>query len=195
LAPLWINSKLPDYFAVFRLNGVYNPSTYTAQDLSNLAFEYLEKSDLIKSWSLKPAAPLGKYLQTHLNDVIKIQAPVFLSLTDPNIAVAESDPNTWYGMAVDKGVLTGRSETTYFFNQNTENLTNLDAFVSQGFERNSLLCPNLLNLQYIFSDEDVSLYTMSRYFGLYVTENILYNVAYYSDTSNGAIEILMLVGQ
>lgn len=195
LAPLWINSKLPDYFAVFRLDGVYNPSTYTGSSLDDLAFKYLEDSDLIRSWSLKPEAPLGKYLATHMSDVVKIQAPVFLSLTNPNLIKAESDPNTWYGIAVDKGIVTGRSETTYFFNQKSDNFTDLNAFVSQGFERNTLLCPNIVNLEYIFSDEDVSLYTMHRYFGFYLTENVLYKLAYYSDSSTGPIEIISLDGK
>jgi hypothetical protein len=195
LAPLWINSKLPDYFAVFRLGGVFNQETYDGSSLTNLAFKYLQESDLIRSWSLKPQAPLGKYLATHMADVVKIQAPVFLSLTDPSLVIAESDPNTWYGIAVDKGVLTGRSETTYFFNQKSQNFTDLNAFVSQGFERNTLLCPNLINLEYLFSDEDVSLYTMSRYFGFYLTENVLYKIAYYSDSSSGPIEILSMDGK
>jgi len=195
LAPLWINSQLPDYFAVFRLNGNYNQETYDGSTLVNLAFKYLEQSKLIRSWSMKPASPLGTYLNTHLNDLIKIQSPVFLSLTDPDIAIAESDPNTWYGIAVDKGVLTGRSETTYFFNQNADNLTNLDAFMSQGFERNTLLCPNLINLEFAFDDNDVSLYSMSRYFGFYLTENVLYKIAYYADSSSGPISILSLDGK
>lgn len=195
LAPLWINSKLPDYFAIFRLDGVYNKETYDGSALTYLAEKYLEESSLIKSWSFKPETPLGKYLQTHLNDSVRIQAPLFLSLTDPDLKDAESDPNTWYGVAVDKGVLTGRSETPYFFNQNADNFTDLNAFVSQGFERNTLLCPNLLNLQFIFSDEGVDLYSMSRYFGFYLTENVLYNVAYYSDSSGGPIEIISLDGK
>jgi hypothetical protein len=195
LAPLWINSKLPDYFSVFRLNGVFNQETYDGSSLANLAFKYIEESDLIKSWSIKPEAPIGKYLATHMVDVDKIQAPVFLSLTDPSLVKAESDPNTWYGIAVDKGVLTGRSETTYFFNQKALNFTDLNAFLSEGFERNTLLCPNLINLEFLFSDNDVSLYTMSRYFGLYLTENILYKIAYYSDSSDGLIEIISLDGK
>lgn len=195
LAPLWINSKLPDYFAVFRLDGVFNQETYDGSALTGLAFKYLEEGDLIKSWSLKSQAPLGKYLSNHMSDVNKIQAPVFLSLTDPVLVKAESDPNTWYGMATDKGVLTGRSETTYFFNQKSQNFTDLNAFISAGFERNTLLMPNLINLNFVFSDEDVSLYTMSRYFGFYLTENILYNIAYYSDSSGGPIEILSLDGK
>jgi len=193
LAPLWINSKLPDYFAAFRLSGVYNPETYTTDSLSNLVFKYLEDSNIIRSWSMKSEAPLGKYLTTHLNDVVKLQAPVFLSLTDP--AQIESDPNTWYGMAVDKGVMTGRSETTYFFNQAADNFTDLNAFVSQGFERNNLLCPNLINMNFIFSDEDVSLYSMNRYFGLYLTENILYKIAYYAENESSPVSILSMDGK
>jgi hypothetical protein len=196
LAPLWINSKLPNYFAIFRLDGVYNQETYDVSSLTNLAFKYFEQSDIVKSWSLRPEAPLGKYLNTHLKDLVKIQAPVFLSLTDPDASIADSndDPNTWYGIAVDKGVLTGRSETPYFFNQKASNFTDLNAFVSQGFERQSLLIPNIINLEYVFDDNDVSLYSMKRYFGLYLTENILYNIAYYSDSSSGPIQILSLDG-
>jgi len=190
LAPLWINSKLPDYFAVFRLDGVYNTETYDDSSISLLAFNYLENSDIIKSWSIKDKSPLGKYLATHMNDVVKIPAPVFLSLTDPS--ANQSDPNSWYGIAIDKGVITGRSETTYFFDKKSNNFTGLNAFLSQGFERNNLLCPNLINLQFIFSDDDVSVYTMNRYFGLYLTENVLYEIAYYSDTSGGSVEILSL---
>jgi len=192
LAPLWINSKLPDYFAAFRLSGVYNTETYDGSNLDNLAFKYLEESDLIKTWSLKPEAPLGQYLETHTADIVKIKSPLFLSLTDPS--ANESDPNTWYGIAVDKGVVTGRSETTHFFNQKAQNYTDLNAFVSQGFERNTLLIPNLINLEYIFTDEDVSLYSMNRYFGLYLTENVLYKIGYYLNSSSGTIEIISLDG-
>jgi hypothetical protein len=199
LAPLWINSKLPDYFAIFKLNGVYNADTYLYNpSLNTLASQYLQNSNIIKSWSLKPESNLGKYLTTHLADVVKIQAPVFLSLTnpiDPSINLSETDPNTWYGIAVDRGILTGRSEDPYFFNQKTDNFTDINAFISDGFSRQNLLCPNLINIEYVFSDSDASLYTMSRYFGLYLTENILYNIAYYSDTSGGNIEIISLDGK
>jgi len=193
LAPLWINSKLPDYFAVFRLSGNYNEETYDGSSLSNLANKYLEESDIIKSWNMKTEVPLGKYLNAHMNNSNEFRSPLFLSLTDPTLY--ESDPNTWYGIAVDKGVITGRSETTYFFDQKSANYTTLNAFVSGGFERNTLVSSNLLNLQFLFNDEDVSLYSMNRYFGFYLTENVLYRVAYYSDSSGGPISILSLDGK
>ena len=193
LAPLWINSKLPDYFTVFRLNGTYNEETYNNENIDFL--KYFKDSSIVKSWSLKNNYTLGNYLQTHLNDLKDIRTPVFLSLSNPTNIIGETDPNTWYGIAVDKGIVTGRSETTYFFDLKSNNYTDLNAFVSLGFERNNLLCPNLLNLQFLFNDNDVSLYEINRYFGLYLTENVLYKIAYYSDTSNGNIDIISLDGK
>lgn len=191
LAPLWISSKLPDYFALFRVNGTHNPESYLYNvNLENLAHKYLVNSDIIKSWNIKHNSNLGKYLNTHLQDVLKISSPVFVSLSNPRDTTSESDPNTWYGIAVDKGVLTGRSEDPYFFNEKVNNFTDLNAFIVDGFSRNNLICPNLINLEFLFSDVNVSDYSMNRYFGLYLTENILYNVAYYSDSSeNGAMII------
>jgi hypothetical protein len=195
LAPLWINAELPDYFCLFRMPGVYNSETYDGSSLSNLAVKYLSESDIFKTWSFKTDTPLGTYLNTHLNDIKKYPAPLFLSLTDPSIQNSEVDPNTWYGISVDKGIITGKDEVTYTFNKNIYNLSKLNAFVSQGFMRNKLISSNLINLEFVFDDNDVSLYTMNRYFGLYLTENILYKIAYYSDVSGGNISILSLDGK
>lgn len=196
LAPLWINSKPPDYFAVFRMPGVYNPETYIEEgkeeDLSQLAIKYLENGELVKSWGMKETTPLGIYLRNHLEELLTVRSPLFLSLSDP--AQKDPDPNTWYGIAIDKGIITGRSETPYFFDQK-EIFTDLNAFISEGYERLNLLCPNIINMEYAFSDNDVSLYSMSRYFGLYLTENELYEISYYAENPNSDISILSLDGK
>jgi len=41
----------------------------------------------------------------------------------------------------------------------------------QGFERNNLLYPNIINLEFMFNDNSQEEYSMHRYFGLYLTEN------------------------
>ena len=197
LAPLWINNTLPDYFAIFRIPGVINEETYpvggVSADLTDLADKFLVEGELMESWGIKENAPLGKYLRNHLNELQKVIAPMFLSLSDPD--QKDPDPNTWYGTAVDKGIITGRSETTYFFDQKSDNFTDLNAFSSGGFERLNLLCPNLINIEYAFNDMDVSLYTMQRYYGLYLTENPLYEIAYYADTSDSSISVISLDGR
>jgi hypothetical protein len=193
LAPLWINNTLPDYFAIFRVDGVYNPETYANSSLSDLASKFFQEGDLIKSWGIKEKTPVGTYLRNHLNELSNVVAPLFLSLSDPN--QKDPDPNTWYGVAVDKGIIAGRSETTYFFDQKSSNFTDMNAFVSGGFERLNLLCPNLINIDYSFNDDDVSLYTMHRYYGLYLTENPLYEISYYSPNPGSDIQILSLDGK
>jgi len=192
VAPIWINNKLPDYFAIFRIDGVINQETYAGTSLDGLAEKFLEEGTLIKSWGIKDSTPLGTYLRSHLQELLEVRSPLFLSLSDPT--QLDPDPNTWYGMAVDKGIITGRSETPYFFDQKT-NFTDMNAFLSQGYERNNLLCPNLINMEYIFSDHDVSLYTMQRYYGLYMTENELYEISYYADSPDGSINILSRDGK
>jgi len=192
IAPLWINNKIPDYFAVFRIDGVINEETYDSNDLSGLAEKFLEEGELIQSWGIKDSTPLGTYLRHHLEELFLVRSPLFLSLSDPT--QSDPDPNSWYGIAVDKGIITGRSETPYFFDQK-DNFTDTNAFLSEGYERNNLLCPNLINMEYVFSDHDVSLYTMHRYFGLYLTENDLYEIAYYASEPDGSINILSLDGK
>ena len=187
LAPLWISRNLPDYFVIFRVSGTYNEETYSiveeTWDLSRLANKFLEEGKIVKSWEMKENSPVGIYLRNHLEELEDIISPMFLSLSDPDLK--DPDPNTWYGVAVDKGIITGRSETTYFFDQNSKNFTDLNAFSSGGFERLNLLCPNLINMEYVFNDIDVSLYEMNKYYGLYLTENPLYKIAYYADADTG----------
>jgi len=189
LAPLWINSKLPDFFAVFRLSGTHNTESYEAGgDIDGLAKNFITNADIVKNWSFKEEHPLGVYLNNHLTELGKYESPVSLSLN-------EYDANTWNGMTVDKGIIAGRSEVPYFFQKDASSFTKINAFVSQGFERQNMLCPNLVNLEYAFNDNDVSLYSMNRYFGLYLTENILYEISYHKDDMDGSVNIISLDGK
>jgi hypothetical protein len=44
-------------------------------------------------------------------------------------------------------------------------------YILNGFERNNLLYPNIINLEFMFNDEDADNMSMHNYFGLYLTEN------------------------
>lgn len=189
LAPLWVNTRIPDHFVLFKLNGPYNKESYSGESLDNLAVKYITDGTLLKSWSLKDNSPLGTYLNNHLTELVNVEAPVNLSLND-------EDPNTWTGIAIDRGIITPRSEIPYFFEKITSNFTETNAFVSQGFERLNLICPNLINMEFVFDDSTAQLYTMSRYYGFYVSENELYRFSYYSDSSTSeSFRIISLDGR
>lgn len=191
LAPIWINSKLPDFFAVFRIDGVYNEESYSALDassISNMGNKYITNASLIKSWSINPTDNLGKYLNSHLSELNNVQSPVYLPLSD-------YDHNVWSGISVKKGIIISAQETSYQFEKVIDNFTDTNAFISKGFERNNVICPNLINIEYAFNDDSVDMYTMHRYFGLYLSENPLYKVAYYkSNKDSSAFSILPLDG-
>jgi len=198
LAPLWINNTLPDYFAVFKVGNTYNPETLidpcTGEpgDIESIPLKYFKEGEIVKSWGMKEETPLGNYLQNHLDELSKVRSPLFLSLSDPD--QKDPDPNTWYGVAVDKGIITGRSETPYQFDRQ-QTFTDTNAFLSLGFERLNLLCPNLLNMEFLFHDDNTDLYSMNRYYGLYLSENELFKISYYAESPEDDIEILSLDGK
>lgn len=44
-------------------------------------------------------------------------------------------------------------------------------FLLDGFSRNNILYPNIINLEFMFNDKDSADMSMHNYFGLYLTEN------------------------
>jgi len=67
------------------------------------------------------------------------------------------------------------AETSYFANQilNGTNCVQekFNMFLLNGYSRNNILYPNILNLQFMFNDDDAENLTLHNYFGLYLTEN------------------------
>jgi len=75
-------------------------------------------------------------------------------------------------------------------------------FLVNGFSRNKLLFPNIINLEFMFNDPTAEDFSMYNYFGLYLTENdfisfnqvikngndINYTLDYY-DTSDNIIKL------
>ena len=95
---------------------------------------------------------------------------------DKNSKAYRQGTNIWKGISVKRGILTDQSETTYFgskiLNSDISNKQErFNAFIQQGFERNNLLYPNIINLEFMFNDPDIKEYSMNRYFGLYLTAN------------------------
>ncbi|MGL5692120.1 MAG: hypothetical protein ACRDD8_15070 [Bacteroidales bacterium] len=178
LAPLWLNNKLPDYFVIFKVDGTYNNERINKDVIFD---NFLKNGKIVKYWSLSEDTPLGLYLHNHMRDLKNINNNVFLSL-DKEIS------NTWSG--IKDGVLAEISETAYEFDKISngvndlasyqKNNTELNSYITSGFSRNNVICPYLINLQFNFDDEDADDYTMSRYFGLYLSANELFSYNVYN---------------
>ena len=182
LAPIHIGKSVPDFFCIFRYDGVYNPDTYHAADIDDTAlFENLLKmAKVIKIFDLRNYTVAGKYIHNYCNMLNQyLHGSCYLQFieqdNDRDSANYRQGNNSWRGIDVVHGLITNKIESSYFANNI---LISGDAvqeryndYIINGYERNNLLYPYILNMEFMFNDTDSDEFTMNRYYGLYLTSN------------------------
>lgn len=178
LAPLYIGKHLPTYFAIFKSDRLKTTDETTTN--SEIFRSLLVESQCIKIYDLRKHTAIGKYLNNYQQMITKYFASACslqfieqeFDSTDENHRQGQ---NTWSGIAVNKGILTDKTETTYFgtqiLNNSKKPQEDFNMFILNGYSRNMLLYPNILNLEFMFDDDLADDLTMHNYFGLYLTEN------------------------
>lgn len=174
LAPLWLNEQIPNYFVVFRLNdpsAVNNFNAATANNGESLAQSsqkftefVLQNCTAIKTFDLTQTSKLGSYLRRYRLQDSFPKAPLTISWR-------QDEPITWNGISYFNGGFTSSGSFSYndLITQDATILQN-EYYITQGFQRNGVLLANLINLEFLFSDENADDYSINRYFGLYVNE-------------------------
>jgi hypothetical protein len=174
LAPLWLNEQIPNYFVVFRLD---NPAAVNnlnalsassgetdAQTAAKFSEFVLENCTAIKTFDLTSNTGLGRYIRNYRSQKDFPIAPITATWR-------RDEPFQWNGISLTKGGFSSGGSFSY------EDLVSRDAtimqneyFFTQGFQRNGIVLANLLNMQFLFSDEYAPEYSLNRYFGLYVND-------------------------
>lgn len=203
LAPLHIGKHIPEFFTIFRYDGVYNEETYNGsgyQDIDKF-INIIKESSVISTIDLRQYTSIGQYLNNY-KDMVQNYGYGQCGLQfieQDNIEGSESyrqGKNIWKGILVKNGILTEQTETSYFANKilSDPNLKNkqelFNNYIQSGFERHGLLYPNIINLEFMFNDNDNEEYTMHRYFGLYLYENDFINYKYITDNIIGHNNVL-----
>lgn len=179
LAPLWINQILPDFFAIFRIDDFYNVESYSEKINDKEIFnKFLKEGKLVKLFDMRKSSPLGVYLYNHYNEISEYPGSTYLQFVEQeqkDESINWQGKNSWIGISVNKGIIVKKTETSYFANQILNEgegvQEKFNAFLIDGFERNNLVSANLINLEFMFDDEEAEPYKMYRYFGLYLKEN------------------------
>ena len=196
LAPLWINQKLPDFFAIFKLpEDIHNGANISNKNINSdeIFREMLKDGKLVKLYDMRESSVLGKYLKKHLKEIEYIPGNVYLQFKEQELKQSMlQGENSWTGIAVDKGLITTRKETSYISNKILNNPSGrqekFNMFLTNGFERNNLISSNLINLEYKFNDIDSEVFKMNRYFGLYLTENQFLEYKYVATNADNEIQ-------
>jgi hypothetical protein len=161
LAPIKLGNDIPDYFVIFAID------EYTDNfDFNNIE-EYFNNSRIVKAFSLKTDSKIGSYLRRYKNDN---------NYSDFGLKVVFDDYeiSKWKGIDYNVGVITNKGEYLYnYIKDQTINLFDFEKHITEGYERHGLLHPNILNLEFLFDDNEAPLNKVVSYFGFYVDENLI----------------------
>jgi hypothetical protein len=126
----------------------------------------LPNATAIKTFDLRENTLIGSYIRSIINNGNFSKSPIDINWS-PN------GYSYWNGVDIKNGVFTSKGEILYDYlrSADSDSMIDLENYITSGFSRNGVICPNLLNLEFLFDDEDSDLYTINRYFGMYVSRN------------------------
>ena len=172
VAPLYLREKLPNYFVIFRLD---TPSNYNFNVDENgkvldSTFDFksdiLDKAVLIKSFDLREGSVLGNYIHNYVEqEGFEFDKSMYVNFSNAEV--------TYFGINKNNGVLEKRVES--FENEllrNDNPVLKDDKWFTEGFERNGLIFPYIMNIEFLFDDDKfkqngVEAYDFARYIGVY----------------------------
>lgn len=163
-APLYLKNTVPEYFVIFRTNGPINEFTYECDESvwkDKVISDIISNSRIIKVFDMSKNSKIGKYLRTIINHPARKESEMYVSFQDEGYT-------TWNGISYEKGTFIESAELLYDYFQNENPLITMEEFMTLGFQRNKTISSHLLNLEFLFNDEDADLYSINRYFGFYV---------------------------
>jgi hypothetical protein len=125
---------------------------------------YLKDAKIIKTFDLSYKTEIGSYIRRHAEDPLFPESSTYIAFDKGNLSY-------WQGISYDEGGFCKKARdlyTDYVLVDKT--ITENDDFITLGFQDNSVVHPNILNLEFLFDDLEQEDYKFSRYFGLYVSE-------------------------
>lgn len=175
-APLYLNKELPNYFVIFKIKDPINSpidqskANYeSGQTNAEYLRELFKKGSIIKTFDLSETSTPGKYLRDYVSHANFPISPLTVSFEEDQLT-------SWNGIVVSSGVFGSRGEYLDGLYTQSTPLKFFEENITNGFSRNGIIFPNIINLEFIFNDDTSSKYDMNRYVGLYVNTVNLSNL-------------------
>lgn len=139
---------------LFNLNKIQDPSLHFGEKI-------LPKSTIVATYDLTESSKIGKYLRN-----IKNASEYTDSLID--VKFEENQITTFNGVNYSVGIFDKKGDYLLDYFKTPQPQIGFEEYITNGFKRNGIISYKLLNLEFLFNDEEVENYTINRYFGLYV---------------------------
>ena len=172
VAPLYLREKLPNYFVIFRLDTPSNYNLVIGEDgkPKDPSFDFktdiLDKAVLIKTFDLREGSVLGNYIHNYINqEQFEFDKSMYVNFSNAEV--------TYYGINKLNGILEKKTECFKDELLKTDRpILKSDEWFTEGFERNGLIFPYIINIEYLFDDNTFKhnggeSYDFARYIGVY----------------------------
>lgn len=171
IAPLYLRKKRPNYFVIFKIDNPSNTNLVGSTDLKyDFYYDVLKKMKIVKTFDLREGTPIGNYIKRYVEQRdFHYDQSIYVNFS--------SDEIYYYGIDKKSGVLTQKVEnfkTQLLENDNT--IMKQDDWITGGFERNGLIFPYIMNIEFLFDDITTEEYKFARYFGMYCNDIDLYEL-------------------
>lgn len=171
IAPLYLRKKRPNYFVIFKIDNPSNTNLVGSKDLKyDFYYDVLKKMKIVKTFDLREGTPIGNYIKRYVEQRdFHYDQSIYVNFS--------SDEIYYYGIDKKSGVLTQKVEnfkTQLLENDNT--IMKQDDWITGGFERNGLIFPYIMNIEFLFDDITTEEYKFARYFGMYCNDIDLYDL-------------------
>ena len=124
---------------------------------------YLDQARILTVFDLHESK-LGTYLQKLVNNERFSLPPIDVDFKAKRI--------TYNGISTRRGGFVSAVETLDEFYRHEYPVFEFDRHVTDGFARNGLIMPQILNLEFLFDDDRHEDFTFNRYFGLYCDDTL-----------------------
>jgi len=163
-APLHISKgSLPKYFIVFRVDG---PGMIKL-DRHNIKDEIFDSFKTVKLFDMTKNTALGEWID--LNFVSNQYFPN----TAVEINFEKLEFSQWNGIDYDSGGYTAKSLFLDEFLGEEKEIFEMEKFVLDGFRKNKVIYPNIVNFSFLFDDTPATAnslrkWSINRYYGFYL---------------------------
>lgn len=173
-APLYIRkNQLPKNFIILRVDDPtiynYNGGNYELGSLTkdNFREEIINKWKCVTLFDITNKTKFGSFLDRNINKNNRFSEYSFF------LDTKKYNYSKWSGWDYNSGVYTTSelflNDKLYYENPHF----NLEEFITNGFENNSIVYPYIFNIKFLFDDSPATpdkfrKYSMNRYYGFYI---------------------------
>ena len=167
-APIYIDEVLPECFVIFKVPGASN---YTVGewkekladptfDRKKFAFDLFKNAVSVKTILMTDDTEIGQYIRNIQRNEMYPRNPLYVNFKEDRFSV-------YRGISINAGTYVEIPEFLGPTLKRSIPQLKLEQYITEGFERNNIIYPRILNLEFLFDDDTSEQFTFNRYFGFY----------------------------